>query len=330
MRKNVKQEYLKPADLEAREREYDRHIIALNSQKPTINISHSENSILENAQKNKIKQSIQAELTAQKIFSQIGRTTTPRVHRRQKFPRYPLSSKKQVFDDPFIPRVQTINYSKKNKSYFLNDIETDSTEIESELELSMPPNVLLNQATQVDPLMTRQQLFMELTMIGESKAAKRRKRTLVTLPSEYIDIGIRSDAEKSEELEKLLNSTFPKDGKMKKKKFSSLYTKKQQTVGSTEISPIQTERKINYYNYNLSDELQHSCKKVEKHPVSIDDYKNQKKQQKSVMVLKPITEDDLGIMEVTTQKEYFFTNDVSIEPTRKLELSDPIITLSLV
>ena len=111
-------------------------------------------------------------------------------------------------------------------------------------------------------------------------------------------------------------------------KFSGLCVKKGQNVGSIEISPIQTERKLKYYNYNLSDKLKQSYKKLDMHP--IDNSMLEKGEEKTdIRFLRPLTESDLGIIEVTPQKEYFFATNASIEPVRKLSISDPLVFVSI-
>jgi hypothetical protein len=265
-------------------------------------------------------------------------TKTPRVHRKVEFPEYSLKKVKQTITSEYVLKTpQIINYQRKPiQSYFINDGKTtqssrecyfqaNSTEAEPEFEIFMPSPVLLNQGIQVDPLMTKEKLMMEVTIIGELKAAKSRKHTLMTLPYEYIDIGIRKDADNSEELEKLYDGTFFKGGTFKKRRFSGLFLTGEQSVGSTEISPISSKRKLKYYNYNLSDKFQSSCKRIEKHVIDKDNKDNDSEKN----ILMPIAEMDTGLMEVTVQKEYVFMENVSIKPVRKLEISDPFSPLSL-
>ena len=211
----------------------------------------------------------------------------------------------------------------------MNDFELEPTEIESDLEISMPPNVLLNQATQVDPLAHQIPLLMEITMVGEMKLVKNKKvKTLVTLPNDYIEIGVRKDVEKSDEIEKLLRNAFPKDQPIKKKKFASLFMKNEEKIGSTEISPVEiTGRKFKYYNYNFTDKLKNSTKTIEMHPIT---NKQEKKNTQNEQNTKNETfEPEYYEMEVTRQKELIFTTNFSKEPSIKLQISQSYDPFSL-
>ena len=264
---------------------------------------------------------------------------TPRVHRKVDFPEYPLSQSKKLQTESYVVRTQQniIFPQKPKQSYFLyensasqaHSDQTDSTEVETEIEVTMPPPVLLNQGIQVDPLLTKEKLMMEMTLVGESKGTKRKKHTITTLPYEYIDIGIRKDADKSEELEKIYYETFLKDGTFKKRRFSGLYLNGEQSIGSTEISPISCEKRLKYYNYNTSKKFESSCKKTEKHVVDKDEVVTKEDIDKK-LILKPISQLDLDPMEIVAQKDYVFIENVSIQPTRKLVISDPVHQISLV
>ena len=332
MRKNPKRD-LKPIDFDSRDRENENSVYSFSTQRSAIPSSaiSSENSVVFNVQKNRYETSRPQEYNTQKIITKIERAKTPRVHRRQEFPNYPLKSNKKVFGDPFVPRLpQVIHYSKKpSLNYFNDSEEVEPTEIESDLEISMPPNVVLNQATQVDSLELPIPLMMEVTMVGESKLVRSKKvRTLVTLPNDYIDIGIRKDVDKSDEIEKLLNNAFPKDKPIKKKKFASIFLKNEQKVGSTEISPVEIKgRKYKYFNYNFSEKLNDSVKTTDMHTINEKESKNKSNENsnKKTQMLEP----EYYEMEISGRKEIFFTTTFSQEPTRKLEISQSFDPFSL-
>ncbi|EAY22307.1 hypothetical protein TVAG_377860 [Trichomonas vaginalis G3] len=232
------------------------------------------------------------------------------------FPNYPLRKKKSVqMQYSGSKSSREISLSQKILAS-LNDTEllTDSTEIESDLNINGPLPPRMDTGIQTDWKVTNNKLRLEVTFEGETLLKKDRKFTLVTLPHDYIEIGFRADANKNDEFANIVHKKFDKNrvvtGAKKKKEESqeSQPNTSRAILSTTEIFPFASERKIKYLNYNANTEKLKSLQKSNKKSISSEssDQKappepkqDTKETTNKKILLIPVLESDLEEMDVT-------------------------------